>query len=104
MQHYSHFSLFHAGFLFQNYFENNLIQRGENWSERSVLFICDFDPSGVRALPLGVAAKQSVHYICDYFSFSLSATYFSPRRGYRTEIFLGFLSPKKNKIRVLKKF
>ena len=26
-------------------------------------------PSGVRALPLGVAAKRSVHYICDYFSF-----------------------------------
>ena len=25
-------------------------------------------PSGVRALPLGVAAKQSVHYICDYWS------------------------------------
>ena len=42
-------------------------------------------PSGVRALPLGVAAKRSVHYICDYFSFlSFSATYFSPRRVYAT--------------------
>ena len=26
-------------------------------------------PSGVRALPLGVAAEQSVHYFWDYFSF-----------------------------------
>ena len=25
-------------------------------------------PSGVRALPVGVAAKRSVHYFCDYFS------------------------------------
>ena len=43
-------------------------------------------PSGVRALTLGVAAERSVHYICDYFSFSLSslcATNFSPRRVYR---------------------
>ena len=28
-------------------------------------------PSGVRALPLGVAAKRSVHYIWYYFSFFL---------------------------------
>ena len=36
--------------------------------KRSVHYICDyFGPSGVRALPLGVAAKRSVHYICDYF-------------------------------------
>ena len=41
-------------------------------------------PSGVRALPLGVAAERSVHYIWYYFSsffLSLSATYFSPRRS-----------------------
>ena len=34
------------------------------------LFLAVVGPSGVRALPLGVAAKQSVHFICDYFSFS----------------------------------
>ena len=41
-------------------------------------------PSGVHALSVGVAAKQSVHYFWDYFSFfflSFRATYFSPRRG-----------------------
>ena len=29
-------------------------------------------PSGVRALPLGVAVEQSVHSFCDYFSFFFS--------------------------------
>ena len=39
-------------------------------AERSVHYFWDYSgPSGVRALPLGVAAKRSVHYICDYFSF-----------------------------------
>jgi hypothetical protein len=40
-------------------------------------------PSGVHALPLGVAAERSVHYFRDYFSFLsfFSATYFSLRRG-----------------------
>ena len=28
-------------------------------------------PSGVRALPLGVAVERSVLYFCDYFSFFL---------------------------------
>jgi hypothetical protein len=38
--------------------------------ERSVHNIRDyFDPSGVRALPLGVDAEQSVHYIWYYVSF-----------------------------------
>jgi hypothetical protein len=39
-----------------------------------------FGPSRVRALPLGVAAEQSVQY-CDFFFFSFCPTYFSPRRG-----------------------
>ena len=42
-------------------------------------------PSGVCALPVFVAAQQSVHYFCDYFSsfpFLFCATYFSPRRIY----------------------
>ena len=30
-------------------------------------------PSGVRVLPLGVAAERSVHYFWDYFSFFLSS-------------------------------
>ena len=38
-------------------------------------------PSGVRALPLGIAAERSVHYIWYYFVFFFSATYFSPGRG-----------------------
>ena len=29
-----------------------------------------FGPSGVRALPLGVAVERSVHYFCDYISSS----------------------------------
>ena len=33
-------------------------------------------PSGVHALPLGVAAERSVHYIWDYFSFSFWDPYF----------------------------
>ena len=37
-------------------------------AERSVHYIC---PSGVRALPLCVAAKRSVHYIWYYFYFYL---------------------------------
>ena len=40
------------------------------------IFIClDFGPSGVRALPLGVAAELSVHYFWDYFSFSPPHTF-----------------------------
>ena len=39
-------------------------------------------PSGVRALPLGVAAKQSVHYICDYlFLFFCSPPHTFLREG-----------------------
>ena len=40
-----------------------------------------FGPSGVRALPVGVAAKQSVHDLVIIF-LSFSATYFSPRCVY----------------------
>jgi hypothetical protein len=41
-------------------------------------------PSTVSALPLGVAAERSVHYIWNYFSLSsFCATYFSSRRGCR---------------------
>ena len=32
-------------------------------------------PSGVRALPLGIGAEQSVHYFCDYFCKALSQSY-----------------------------
>ena len=32
-------------------------------------------PSGVRALPLGVAVERSVHYFCDYFSFFLLSSF-----------------------------
>ena len=51
-------------------------------------------PSGVHALPLGVAAKRSVHYIWYCFSFFFCATYFSPRRVYRRvpKFCMGFLS------------
>ena len=34
-----------------------------------------FGPSKVRALPLGVAAEQSVHYFWDYFSFLSSGSH-----------------------------
>jgi hypothetical protein len=38
-------------------------------------------PSGVHALSVGVAAKQSVHYFWDYFSFLSSfLTYWSSGR------------------------
>ena len=43
-------------------------------------FTSTIGPSGVRALPLGVAAERSVHCFRDYLSF-FCATYFSPRRG-----------------------
>jgi hypothetical protein len=47
-----------------------------------------FGPSGVRALPLGVAAKRSVHYICDYFS---SFSFFSPPHTFLLEgVIVGF--------------
>ena len=38
------------------------------------MHLLSFGPSGVRALPLGVAAgaERSVHYFLDYFSFFLS--------------------------------
>ena len=53
--------------------------------EESIVCWENVGPSGVCALPLGVAAERSVHYICDYFYFYFifSATYFSHRRGYR---------------------
>jgi hypothetical protein len=55
-------------------------------NEVSTIFVI-IGLTGVHALPLGVAAKQSVNYICDYicffFFFYFSATYFSPKRGYR---------------------
>ena len=54
-----------------NVYDQSRLAQAENWDY--------FGPSGVRALPLGVAAKRSVHYIWYYFSFC--ATYFSPRRG-----------------------
>ena len=40
-----------------------------------------FGASGVRALPLGVAAEQSVHYICYY----LSVFFFSPPHTFLPE-------------------
>jgi hypothetical protein len=47
----------------------------------------NFGPSGVRSLPLGVAAEQSVHYFCDYFSFS----FLSPPHTFLPEgVVLGF--------------
>jgi hypothetical protein len=39
----------------------------------SVLMPHIIGPSGVHALPLGVAAEQSVHYILLYFSFFFSS-------------------------------
>ena len=42
-----------------------------------------FDPSGVPALPLGLAAEESIHYFGDYFSlflFSLGHILF-PKKG-----------------------
>ena len=35
----------------------------------SGLLLKSIGPSGVHALPLGIAAERSVHYFCDYFSF-----------------------------------
>ena len=72
MQYFLTFFLFKWVFFVQNifYFYASLIH--------------NFGQSGVRALPLGVAAKRSVHYIWYYFYlFSFCATYFSPRRVYR---------------------
>jgi hypothetical protein len=65
-----------------------------------------FGPSGVRALPLGVAAERSFHYIWYYFLLpSFSATYFSPRRVCpRVKNFVrSFKSEKKIRFEVRKK-
>ena len=57
----------------QSYQMHNTIGRGIGRS-------FSVGPSGVPALPLGIAAERSIHYIWYYFS-SFCATYFSPRRG-----------------------
>ena len=44
-----------------------LMSRKNIWREM-FLVNCDFGPSGLRALPLGVAAERSVHCIWYYFS------------------------------------
>ena len=48
----------------------------------------NFGPSEVRALPLALQRKRSVHYFWHYFSFffllSFWVTYFSPARGCTT--------------------
>ena len=44
------------------------------------LVIIQIGPIRVHALPIAVAAEQSVHYFVIIF-LSFSATYFSPRRG-----------------------
>ena len=65
-----------------------------------------FGLRGVCALPLGVAAEQSVHYFWDYFSFLsfFSATYFSPKRGWpRVMKFCTEFYVTKNKIQHYKK-
>jgi hypothetical protein len=43
-------------------------------------------PSGVRALPSGVAAEQSVHYFCDCFFLLLSVPHIFLKEG----VFLRF--------------
>ena len=48
---------------------------------RSMCVYFNIGPSGVRALPLGVAAERSVNYFWDYFSFISFFLFFSPRRG-----------------------
>jgi hypothetical protein len=59
-------------------------------------------PSGVRALPLGVAVERSVHYIWCYFSFlsfPCHILYSQKELSWGYEILHGVLSHKKNKIR-----
>ena len=61
---------------FKIYPANNLaLENSVNGLEKMLLkrsltdHLTCIGPSGVRALPLGVAAGRSVHYFCDYFSF-----------------------------------
>ena len=53
-------------------------------------------PSEVCALPLGVAAEQSVHYFWEYFSFFLLCHLLFSQKGlsYGYETFYGVLSHK----------
>ena len=63
----------------------------------------NFGLSGVLALPLGMAAEQSVHYFCDYLSssFFLSVPHTFLSEGVMVgfkNVAWGFKSHKKNKI------
>ena len=57
---------------------------------KPTLFI-SIGPSGVRALPLGVAAKRSVHYIWYYFCQAQSQL--QVKLSLKTELALFFINP-----------
>ena len=49
------------------------------WCSHLGLFLVKIGLSGVRALPLGIALKRSLHYICDFFFSFLRHILFSQK-------------------------